>query len=1605
MKKRVLAIHLPFSLLAALQFFVTCSLKAAAPEIDATNQYGIGPFDYNSTTHRIAWLSGQGICGGEVPSPATLSMNSPQMLLYAKNDTGMACNGNPEALTSDEAYVYFTQGGSLWRIAVGSAPSQAPDRLPLNNSRGFTPAAVALARTDLFWFESNGTSTKLWKSGGPGTNTQVLLLTGNYGPVHKMKVFYDFGAQFPLTCCFLGDDGRLWKVVLSPVGTPALMAANVRDFDMRVEESTSIFIPPFYRVFAMQDTQAWAIHLNNGSSQVIYPVGPPPSGKTLAAIAVDTNRVYLIEKFSVACGPFNCLNYNVLRQDRPVNDTTVRAWTAFGLATDNRIVNPHSLFATGPMGSYGSLLLWADGNTTRSLAADAPPISLNFRAMGLEIVQAVQNLDNSVPLVNGKRTYVRAYASADFNTTGQPKFLPQGILNVSQRFLPIQSFSPLGTLNPVQAAVVDTNTDLSVLRPSLKRSFLFELPRAWTQFPELQCEFVVNGNHAFTENSGFDPYGDNSVASSANFVSVQEHCWVFVAVKTVPDTYYPTVERNYSKFWEIIARAESMLPVDRVEIVTWPDLICPVFSTGDAKFDLMNEGDWKNARAALACWTIGRSLPCRCTRYIGTVSPNAGTNANISGIGGTRPFFPNSSVVRMEPNGASFDFPRGGLVMAHELGHNFGRDHVNCGNPASIDANYPYPPCAMSIPDLTSPSAHFGFDPIGLNVVNPYFTGDLMSYANRRWPSDYTWKAILFSGEFCFPFPSGGAQAQAMSLAAASTAQDAAIILVFAGAVDQTADRISLFPSFLVPDGVLNQTLHSAAGVGVNPSYTFRLIDSVGNVLNEGPLALEESDGKIPINTFVQSLTAPPGLAALQILHYGIVRAEHRMTPHAPSVSISQPTLDPLTHALQCDWTGVDLDGDRLAYTLQYSSDNGASWIPLQMANPNTSLRVDARDLAGGSQCMLRVIASDGLQCGIDTSDSFVIPNNSPVAVIVGLNEGDRLIFGQPLTITGIGHDLEDGMLSDAQLQWNISGPDSLSPSGDQVSLAPLSPGSYTAVLTVTDSAGASGSNTVHFEVLPLSVPEQPAPVLDGIVADDTYVDALEIPFLVGSQQSYARISHSAGYLNVGFSDLPFATFGSPISVGLVLDTNRTQHALPQPSEVGFYIDENGIPSQRNGDGSTMTLNTQPSLGVQSAFFRQGNAWSAELQIPESLIGGWGHEASVLINLRDQGNATAVVWPPNASLASPPSWAHALFGVTPASSNRPPIAIAQSLHVIRGVPGQVVTLDGTKSFDPDGQPITYQWTQVSGPAVSIQNATSASASFVVPNNNPALLKFRLVVNDGSLPSAPSDLDLATYSIALNPQPFPPIFTDSTSSADGAVGWPGIAGDRAVIDASQDLKVWIPIETNSVDADGLLHFRDLDSATHPWRFYRARGLSSTTTLVYSNNFQGPVGPEWSLTTTATTPVGARRFLGQFGRQDVTLTLNSLPTHTRLKGSCDLFIIGAWDGNVAARIGPDAWQLLVRGGAMLLDATFSSYTTQSYPGARSDSFPPRTNAAENDTLGYVTPGGGGADSVYHVEFTFDHQDPTLMLDFNGLGLVTSGDETWGVDNVVIESIYNP
>ena len=63
----------------------------------------------------------------------------------------------------------------------------------------------------------------------------------------------------------------------------------------------------------------------------------------------------------------------------------------------------------------------------------------------------------------------------------------------------------------------------------------------------------------------------------------------------------------------------------------------------------------------------------------------------------------------------------------------------------------------------------------------------------------------------------------------------------------------------------------------------------------------------------------------------------------------------------------------------------------------------------------------------------------------------------------------------------------------------------------------------------------------------------------------------------------------------------------------------------------------------------------------------------------------------------------------------------------------------------------------------------------------------------------------------------------TSQATGEVtlDYLTCATDTAVLEATTDLVHWTSLETNTADANGLIHFIDQQVNSYPWRFYRMR----------------------------------------------------------------------------------------------------------------------------------------------------------------------------------------
>jgi hypothetical protein len=101
--------------------------------------------------------------------------------------------------------------------------------------------------------------------------------------------------------------------------------------------------------------------------------------------------------------------------------------------------------------------------------------------------------------------------------------------------------------------------------------------------------------------------------------------------------------------------------------------------------------------------------------------------------------------------------------------------------------------------------------------------------------------------------------------------------------------------------------------------------------------------------------------------------------------------------------------------------------------------------------------------------------------------------------------------------------------------------------------------------------------------------------------------------------------------------------------------------------------------------------------------------------------------------------------ITVAHKNLPPVANA---GVTETVPeGSNACLDGSTSYDPEGDTITYAWTQIDGPPVTLDNPNTSGPCFDTPDVGPAggVLHFQLTVTDSHMASSSATVEVdVTY---------------------------------------------------------------------------------------------------------------------------------------------------------------------------------------------------------------------------------------------------------------------
>ncbi len=132
--------------------------------------------------------------------------------------------------------------------------------------------------------------------------------------------------------------------------------------------------------------------------------------------------------------------------------------------------------------------------------------------------------------------------------------------------------------------------------------------------------------------------------------------------------------------------------------------------------------------------------------------------------------------------------------------------------------------------------------------------------------------------------------------------------------------------------------------------------------------------------------------------------------------------------------------------------------------------------------------------------------------------------------------------------------------------------------------------------------------------------------------------------------------------------------------------------------------------------------------------------------------------------------------------NQPPVADAGPDQTVQE--GSPVLLDGTASYDPDVEPLTYQWTQLFGPAVTLLGGNTVLPTFVAPNvgTGGATIVFDLTVTDPHTLTGPDSVSIHVTN--LNQVPVANAGPDQTVNENAAVTLNGTLSTDPDLDALQ-----------------------------------------------------------------------------------------------------------------------------------------------------------------------------------------------------------------------------
>ena len=182
--------------------------------------------------------------------------------------------------------------------------------------------------------------------------------------------------------------------------------------------------------------------------------------------------------------------------------------------------------------------------------------------------------------------------------------------------------------------------------------------------------------------------------------------------------------------------------------------------------------------------------------------------------------------------------------------------------------------------------------------------------------------------------------------------------------------------------------------------------------------------------------------------------------------------------------------------------------------------------------------------------------------------------------------------------------------------------------------------------------------------------------------------------------------------------------------------------------------------------------------------------------------------------------------VTVTRNNDAPVVVVAPVASVE--PGETVDLDATDSSDPnpgETETLTFSWSQVSGPAVTLLGADTAMPSFAAPAEEEGVVALELTVTDQGSPPL-SSTQPVSVTVA-----FPPT-ARVTLGVDG-----GDDIDVVIFAVSFDPNAFEPIPVDPLDLSKRFRVQDAGAGGFPIAAQTSPGVMGVT-QIFITGFDGP-----------------------------------------------------------------------------------------------------------------------------------------------------------------------